>query len=148
MTKILIHKSGANRIKQYHMIYEEEPYQKSLGSLVLLNDFLRGRDVDYLASDWTIRVKYNIEFLKLQLKQKGQLNCSYCRKQNLFINEDITKRPKYHFLATVDHVIPISKGGSIDDYENMTCACWHCNHSKKDHIGFKISENKYSWYTR
>ena len=32
---------------------------------------------------------------------------------------------------TVDHIIPISKGGS-DDLDNLALACFHCNRHKSD----------------
>jgi hypothetical protein len=42
---------------------------------------------------------------------------------------------------TIDHVIPRSKGGT-DDWNNLTCACSHCNTKKSDklleHTGMKL----------
>jgi 5-methylcytosine-specific restriction endonuclease McrA len=33
-------------------------------------------------------------------------------------------------LLTVDHVIPISKGGPVFDIENMQLLCWQCHRKK------------------
>jgi 5-methylcytosine-specific restriction endonuclease McrA len=37
-------------------------------------------------------------------------------------------------LATLDHVVPISKGGGITDLNNVVIACWPCNNKKGDNI--------------
>ena len=130
--------------KQLHHIYESTS-PKSLSSSILLNADLRSRDVDYITSDWRIQLAYNVEFLKKQKKKYQVLNCSYCPKENLFINEDFTRQPETEFLATVDHIVPISKGGDKLSYDNLTGACWDCNNKKKNLIGYKIGENKYSY---
>ena len=44
--------------------------------------------------------------------------CQYCGDEN---------------ANTVDHVIPISKGGT-DEPENLVAACSRCNYSKNDRI--------------
>lgn len=49
--------------------------------------------------------------------------CYWCSE---LIDEDV-----YH----VDHVIPLSRGGS-DDPDNLVCACPHCNLSKGDRLAF------------
>ena len=33
-------------------------------------------------------------------------------------------------LLTVDHIIPISKGGPVLDIGNMQLLCWHCHRKK------------------
>lgn len=33
-------------------------------------------------------------------------------------------------LLTVDHIIPISKGGPVFDLENMQLLCWNCHQTK------------------
>lgn len=43
--------------------------------------------------------------------------CAYCGEDS--------------FSLTVDHIIPVSKGGS-DARENLTPACWPCNLEKLD----------------
>lgn len=45
--------------------------------------------------------------------------CQYCGSEN---------------ATTVDHVIPISKGGT-DDPDNLVAACTRCNYSKGDRTG-------------
>ena len=45
--------------------------------------------------------------------------CQYCGQEN---------------ATTVDHVIPISKGGT-DEPDNLVAACTRCNYSKNDKVG-------------
>ncbi len=39
------------------------------------------------------------------------------------------------YQVTVDHIVPISEGGS-DDLTNLVLACRQCNGKKKDRSGF------------
>jgi 5-methylcytosine-specific restriction endonuclease McrA len=41
---------------------------------------------------------------------------------------------------TVDHVIPIARGGS-DDPENLIAACRRCNYSKQDKLVFLAGDS-------
>ena len=38
-------------------------------------------------------------------------------------------------LATVDHVMPLSKGGAEFDEANCVVACYRCNQKKGDRFG-------------
>lgn len=57
----------------------------------------------------------------------GHIECHYCKKDNLLIN---TKDKDQ--LATLDHVIPVSKGGALWDHRNLVPACFTCNNKKAD----------------
>ena len=43
--------------------------------------------------------------------------------------------------ATIDHIIPIAKGGHPSDIDNLQLAHWTCNRQKSDKI-FKIKEDE------
>ena len=45
--------------------------------------------------------------------------CQYCGEEN---------------ATTVDHVIPISRGGT-DEPDNLVACCSRCNYQKKDKVG-------------
>lgn len=55
--------------------------------------------------------------LRLFIFKRDGFCCQYCGIKN-------TK-------FEVDHIIPVSKGGS-DDHENLTTACFTCNRSKRN----------------
>lgn len=131
--------------REKHIIKHEDCSIKSLASLILLRNDLLQQDEDYITADWRTQVEFNTRFLKFKLIEKGVLTCVYCQKTNLFINEDFNRDPPKEFLATADHVIPKVKGGAPMSYSNLVVACWTCNKNKKDKIGYKISEEVYTF---
>ena len=50
--------------------------------------------------------------------------CFYCGTEVTYYN-------KKHNSLEIDHVVPVSKGGS-DDESNLACSCRNCNRSKND----------------
>lgn len=54
---------------------------------------------------------------RYEIFERDGFQCRYCGKQP----------PKV--CLELDHVIPVSKGGT-DDYENLTTACFDCNRGK------------------
>ena len=62
-------------------------------------------------------------------------------------------------LFTIDHIIPLAKGGT-NDIENLQCTCKHCNAMKQDFsekefldkmikiLNLSIKEKKQIEYTR
>ena len=65
---------------------------------------------------------------KLYVEQNGK--CYICGKQTTL---DITDEKKWAEHATVDHIIPLGKGGS-NEISNCAIACRLCNHIKGDRI--------------
>lgn len=64
-------------------------------------------------------------FLENKLKDCGRLVCHYCGNRNLKI-----KSSNRHEQATVDHVVPKSKGGAPWDHSNFVVSCNSCNKKK------------------
>ncbi len=130
MINISTYSSKSGRSKCSHRIYVSNPHVKSLSSLVLLNDFFLKQDVSYLEEPmFLIRIKFSRNFLHKVLKETGCLDCSYCRRKNLII-EERGMVVKDHLKATIDHVQPISKGGGLLDEQNIIVACGLCNRRK------------------
>ena len=69
----------------------------------------------------------------------GCLKCHYCGRADL-VREvpDYVRKPKN--LATIDHVLPRSKGGQDDD-DNCVIACFTCNQRKGDNTGGEWNED-------
>lgn len=53
--------------------------------------------------------------------ERDNFTCQYCG----------AKAPNVQL--EVDHIIPVSKGGS-NNFDNLITACWECNRGKCDHI--------------
>src|SRR5271154_5173579 len=85
-----------------HNVLVREPHVQSLAALVLLTKKLAPRPTRY--RDW---LKYRKWYIRQYLRTHKQLTCHYCGKGPL-------KKQSYsdNDLATLDHVKPISKGGS------------------------------------
>lgn len=60
---------------------------------------------------------YNIADNRLKVFERDGFQCTYCRKQ-------LTR-----FSATLDHIQPVSKGGT-NSMDNLVTACLHCNSSR------------------
>ncbi len=66
---------------------------------------------------------YISELIKNQVRERAGFLCEYCHA-----NEQWQYVP-----FTVDHVIPLSKGG-VNNIDNLALACFHCNRQKSDKI--------------
>ena len=67
--------------------------------------------------------------------------CAYCGKKLARTNYGLQgERGNWE----VDHVIPVSRGGS-NDYENLVAACFACNRSKGDQTGDEYMDRDGLW---
>lgn len=90
----------------------------------------------YIPAPWQLRLPYDdrpprIAQIRRERKKKRRQvlfencpRCSYC-------GCDVTERPhgkgqRRMSRATIDHVLPESRGGT-NDAENVVLACWGCN---------------------
>ncbi len=62
---------------------------------------------------------YNIKENRLKIFERDNYKCTYCGKQ-------LTR-----FNATLDHILPVSKGGD-NSFGNLTTACLHCNSQRNN----------------
>lgn len=63
------------------------------------------------------------------LCKKQKYKCYYCERK--IIPNRSGDGKIYPFTATVDHFIPISKGGT-NTRENLVASCHNCNEKKND----------------
>ena len=59
--------------------------------------------------------------IKQRVRQRAKFLCEYCH----------TSERWQYVPFTVDHVLPIAKGGETG-LENLALACFHCNRRKSD----------------
>ena len=57
------------------------------------------------------------------MRQRARQLCEYCH----------TAEQWQYVRFTVDHVVPLSQGGS-DDMDNLALACFHCNRRKAGRV--------------
>jgi 5-methylcytosine-specific restriction endonuclease McrA len=122
---------GSRKIRFAHQVYVDQPHIQSYTAYVLLRNELLLQDEDYLLAEWRTRVAFSRMFLGEILKKDGDLCCKYCKKSGLIIEEEGMRVPE-KIKATIDHVIPVSKGGAQFKPENLVVACGKCNVQKGD----------------
>ncbi len=79
---------------------------------------------------WAKWLDFRMRLLTRWEEQRGELICYYCNKGPLLKEEDNS----HPMVATLDHVIPRSKGGGEYDEDNLVVACYSCNNKKADKI--------------
>ena len=138
MQKIVTYESASGNTIENQYIYSENPNIKSLASLILLNDFYRQNDIDYLnklKSDLEY-LKERHKFLNNRIKEVGYLECHYCHKRHLEIGYEEIEKARINRanpnLATIDHKIPRVKCYNPMDTSNWLVACVCCNKSKRE----------------
>lgn len=127
----VIRKSNSGSTRIVDTVYFTVNDTKSLASAVLLKNYYWERDEDNVKSieNRMRMIGFSRTYLNKVKAETGDLCCAYCPKTGLIIEEDKMKVPN-HIKATIDHIVPISKGGGLFDYENLTVACGKCNSSK------------------
>ena len=111
-----------------HRVRVETPHPNSMAAGVLLSRRLRKDEL----SDW---FEFRSAFLDKVRQALGELRCHYCGRGGLVeeVSDEASKEELRH-LATVDHVIPRSKGGPDKDEDNLVVACFPCNQRKADKL--------------
>lgn len=65
-----------------------------------------------------------------RLFERDMGRCRYCGRE-CKLAKPKKGLPPAGAMATVDHITPVSRGGSSDMW-NLALACWSCNNKKKD----------------
>lgn len=55
---------------------------------------------------------------------------------------DFSLKPPHPMSPTIDHIIPVAKGGHPSDIDNLQLAHWTCNRQKSDKIFRSNQETK------
>lgn len=148
--KIITYYKSATGTRFNHVIYNEEVSLQSQSSLLLLNDYFRELDEDFLKVEKELQEYLNKRYIFL-LKTKrneGDLVCHYCHKPHLEIGYRSVKmcnlNNKNSKLATIDHKVPVSSGIDKLDVKNWVVSCKKCNNRKgsKSYDEFKKNHLK------
>lgn len=103
-------------------VFVEEPESTSRASYLLLKDYFTKQILD----EWE-------KFRNAFFDKHEPLTCHYCSKTGLVREiQDPCNKEQLKTLATVDHIIPLSKGGKKYDESICVVACFPCNNRKKD----------------
>lgn len=130
----IVKSSSSGRTKEIEIVYfDENLSSKSRAAYILLKDELRFQDVDYIEtlSFRSEEIEFSRNYLTKEKELNGDLVCSYCGRPHLEIEYEgmlIPERKK----ATVDHIVPVSKGGDKFSPKNIRVACSPCNTKKGD----------------
>lgn len=121
----------------YHKIDKSHEYHRqSLAQYILLKKYYVSISNNGKLGKFPYKVRvwltFRNRFLSRLRKKEGGLVCFYCGKDNLTANHNAPTKKKYNGLATIDHYIPRSKGGSEFSESNLVCACMKCNGKKRD----------------
>lgn len=104
-----------------HQIYGKRNHPRSYAAYIKLKRWLLNMERISAVDTW---MKFRHEYLTAKEKE-GPLTCAYCNKTNLIAYTQDTQR-----LATVDHIVPIARGGQRFDVNNLCVACESCNRRK------------------
>ncbi|CAB4125376.1 McrA Restriction endonuclease [uncultured Caudovirales phage] len=91
-------------------------WETQVPSVIMLRDFMKS--------------KSTVRFSRANVYLRDNGTCQYCSKH-------IERK-----VATLDHVVPVSKGGKTT-WENSTTACGPCNSAKADKLGMKPKVKPY-----
>lgn len=114
------------RTKKYNILVEEPHIQSRSSYILLVQELALTKHVEWL------------EYREEYLDQYEVLTCVKCGITELKKKiEDKRDKEQLKYLATVDHIKPLSKGGEKFNYDNMQVMCHECNNKKGDKWGEK-----------
>lgn len=116
------------------VVTADEPHIQSLGALIKLKHFYQSIDPTHRQDDLSFKVwlRFRNRWLKNQKRIHKTLTCYFCGETNLNPNYHSPRLTSSKQKATIDHFIPVSKGGGKFDEKNLVVACGHCNGKKAD----------------
>ena len=116
------------KVAYVHKFLICNPSSKSRAAYLLLRNKLRAQDDTWknirgVKHKW---LKFREEFLRQHKKVHNSFVCEYCGRPDLHnskFNND--------WLVTLDHIMPLSKGGEMFERSNLAVCCNLCNKVKK-----------------
>lgn len=96
-----------------------------MAALVLLS-------IEYQREELRREIELRKKILREAFERDGRLVCAYCRREDLIPEMPSGRTRQPGNLATIDHVVPVSKGGAKFDRDNCVVSCYLCNQKKAD----------------
>lgn len=72
--------------------------------------------------------RFRRKILNVNRLKNGVLTCWHCGKEDL--NAKVGQLINQHNDASIDHLVPMSKGGKRYDVNNVVVSCFECNNTK------------------
>jgi 5-methylcytosine-specific restriction endonuclease McrA len=105
-------------------VFVEYPHRESRASYLLLRDQL----VKVMIDEWEV---FRNQIFDDYEAQHHTLTCHYCKRSGLVREiQDPCDRSQLKTLATIDHIVALSKGGKKYDRENCRISCSPCNNKR------------------
>lgn len=104
-------------------IFIKRPHVQSRASYVKMIREYKDQDKTL---NWQFNKGFRRQIIAKFIEKHGELFCEYCGKSNL---TDVYSRDVSH-LATLDHIVPVSRGGRPFDPNNIKICCHDCNCEK------------------
>lgn len=127
----VIRQSNSGSTRFVDSIHFEIQNPKTYASYVLLKNYYFELD-EYNSRSIANRmrmVRFSRNHLSDIQRKEGSLTCTYCSKPNLVI-ELHGMKVSHSIKATIDHIVPKSKGGELFNTENIAVCCGKCNSKK------------------
>ena len=119
--------------KHYHVIFDWDGNPKSYSAAVLLRNYYREHDIEFKeGDDWRYYFIVRRHFLRKRKRENnGKWICHYCGRPITKIQErnKIYQKNRWNMI-TVDHKVPLDKGGDLLSTSNMLECCVKCNSQK------------------
>ncbi len=133
---MIVKEQISNRKRINHIILTPTPHIKSYAALISLNDYYSSLDREILEEmDWRYLFIFKRTWLRHRKDDNGNHTCEYCGRTDLKIGPRKSHPGKNQkSYITLDHIMPLSKGGGKFDTNNFAKACFNCNTKKGDTI--------------
>ncbi len=126
--QIILSQKSCSRARQHvHVVCAPEPHEQSLAALLLIkNDYMHLDPEANPHISWKIYKRRRKQVLKEHFAKYGKYICAYCKRDDL--TADIRQSDPRR--VTIDHIVPISRGGNLTSRLNMAVCCSECNNKK------------------
>lgn len=118
--------SVSGRTLHAHVVAEDDPHPKSYAAAVLLREQLFNLDPSL---HWKEKVGLSRRLVRQAIAAEPELSCMYCGNR---VYRRQAQGKKKRQWASLEHIVPVSRGGHPSDRANLGISCEPCNNEKAD----------------